>query len=129
MFIVFCGSASLEEPQNMMNRTSLPHHKLIAFSVAKELLLAVVAANIKDAELRDQATRAAKGAALNTAEGAGRASPKDKARVYAIARGEAAEAAAAVEIAAALGATSAAAEQAVRTVAARLCAMLNALCH
>jgi four helix bundle protein len=109
--------------------TSLPHHKLIAFGVAKELLLAVIAANIKDAELKDQATRAAKSCALNTAEGAGRVSPRDKARVFAIARGEAAEAAAAVEIAAALGATSVAAERSVNAIATRLCAMLTALCR
>ena len=43
-----------------MDTPSLPHHRLIAFSVAKELLTAVVAANIRDAELKDQATRAAK---------------------------------------------------------------------
>jgi hypothetical protein len=38
----------------------LPHHKLQAFGVAKEMLLAVRSANIRDAGLRDQATRAAK---------------------------------------------------------------------
>ena len=106
----------------------LPHHRLIAFSVAKELLLAVIAADIGDAELRDQATRAAKGAALNTAEGAGRASPRDKARVFAIARAEAAEAAAAVEIAVMLGAASAASQQRVDAIAHRLCGMLTRLC-
>jgi four helix bundle protein len=112
-----------------MIQSSLPHHKLIAFGIAKELLLAVVAANIKDAELKDQATRAAKSCALNMAEAAGRSSPKDKARVFAIARGEAAEAAAAVEIAAAVGATSEVAERAVNAIASRLCAMLTALCR
>jgi len=113
----------------MMNNSSMAHHRLIAFSVAKELVLAVVAANIKDAELRDQATRAAKSAALNTAEGAHRSAPKDKARVFAIARGEAGEAAAAVEIAAALGATNEAALTAVNALATRLCAMLTSLCR
>ena len=112
-----------------MNQSSLPHHKLIAFQVAKELLIAVVAADIKDAEIKDQATRAAKGAALNTAEAAGRASPKDKARVFAIARGEAAEAAAAVEIAAALGATAESSVLAVNALSSRLCSMLTALCR
>ena len=38
----------------------LPHHQLIAFSVAKELVLAVIAAKISDATLSDQALRAAK---------------------------------------------------------------------
>ena len=110
-----------------MNQISLPYQNLVAFQVAKQLVQAVVAADIKDAELKDQATRAVKSAALNTAEGAGRQSPRDKARVFAIARGEAAEAAAAVEIAAALGATGQQAELAVRAIAARLCAMLYAL--
>ena len=112
-----------------MDAPFLPHHRLVAFSVAKELLIAVVAANIRDAELKDQATRAAKSAALNTAEGAGRSSPKDKARAFAIARGEAAEAAAAVEIAQALGATTAEAMDAVNAVAHRLCGMLTRLCR
>ena len=85
---------------------TLPHHKLIAFGVAKEMLLAVKSANIREAGLRDQALRAAKSACLNCAEGAGRVTRADKARVFAIARGEAVEAAAAVEIAAACGSAS-----------------------
>jgi hypothetical protein len=38
----------------------LPHHKLLAFGVAKEMLLAVKAANIREAGLRDQAMRVRK---------------------------------------------------------------------
>jgi four helix bundle protein len=77
----------------------LPHHKLIAFGVARNLLVAVRAAQIRDVKLRDEATRAAKGACLNCAEGAGRVTRPDKARAFNITRGEAVEAAAAVEIA------------------------------
>jgi four helix bundle protein len=77
----------------------LPHHKLIAFGVAKELLLGVRACHIRDANLRDQASRSAKSACLNAAEGAGCVSGADEARVFAIPRAEAVEAAAAVEIA------------------------------
>ena len=73
---------------------------------AIELLHAVKAANIRDATLRDEAVRAAKGTCLNCAEGAGRVSRADKARVFAIARGEAVEAIAAVEIAAHPGDTT-----------------------
>jgi len=51
---------------------SLPHHKLIAYRVAVELLLAVRAASIRDAKLRYEALRSAKSACLNCAEGAGR---------------------------------------------------------
>jgi hypothetical protein len=47
--------------------------------------------------------RAAKGACLNIAEGAARGSRADKGRAYTIARGEAAEACAAVEVAAQSG--------------------------
>ena len=66
---------------------SLPHHELLAYGVARDLVLAVVATRIRDSKLRDEALRAAKSAALNTAEGAGRVSPADKARALAIARG------------------------------------------
>src|ERR1700761_977927 len=81
----------------------LPHHRLIAFSVAKDLLLAVRDAHLRDAKLRDEALRSAKSACLNIAEGAGRVTRADKARAFTIARGETVEAAAAVEIAALCG--------------------------
>ena len=66
--------------QNTTTRSCLPHHKLVAYRVAVELLLAVKAANVRDAKLRDEATRAAKSACLNAAEGAGRVTRPDKAR-------------------------------------------------
>jgi four helix bundle protein len=115
-----------------MNDTSfqmpvLPHHKLIAYGVAKELLLAIIAARIRDAKLRDEATRAAKGACLNCAEGAGRLTRADKARAFTIARGEAVEAAAAVEIAALCGDASQESALAVARVADRLVGLLTGL--
>ena len=72
-----------------MDTIRLPHHRLIAYGVAIELLKAVRAAKVRDAGLRDQAMRAAKSACLNAAEGAGRVSRADKARVFGIARAEA----------------------------------------
>lgn len=105
----------------------LPHHKLIAYHVAIELLVAVKAAQIKDAKLRDQALRAAKGACLNIAEAAARVSLADRARVFGIARGEAAEAAAAVEIAAVAGDASAEDAERCVAVADRLVALLSGL--
>ncbi len=78
----------------------MPYEELIAFQVARELLLAVHGAQIADPKLRDQALRAAKSACLNIAEATGRGSTADQKRVYAIARGEASEAAAALDIAA-----------------------------
>jgi four helix bundle protein len=103
----------------------LPHHKLIAFGVARDLLVAVRAAGIRDAKLRDEATRAAKGACLNCAEAAGRVTRRDKAHVLTIARGEAVEAAAAVEIAALCGDASHASALAVARLADRLVALLT----
>jgi four helix bundle protein len=108
-------------------KNALPHHKLIAYTVARDLVVAVVRAQIRDPSLRDQALRAAKSAALNCAEGAGRVSVADKARAFAIARGEATEAAAAVEIAAACGEASAAAAAEVQRLAARVYALLTPL--
>jgi hypothetical protein len=52
--------------------TQLPHHKLLAYGVAVDLLLAVRRASVRDAKLRDEALRSAKSACLNCAEGAGR---------------------------------------------------------
>jgi four helix bundle protein len=103
----------------------LPHHKLVAYGVAVELLLAVKAANVRDAKLRDEALRAAKGACLNCAEGAGRVSRADKARVFAIARGEAVEAVAAVEIAAHAGDTTSEHAEKCVVVGNRLVALLT----
>jgi four helix bundle protein len=85
-----------------MQNPLLPHHKLVAYGVALQLLHAVREAKIRDGYLRDHAMRAAKSACLNTAEGAGRVSRPDKARAFTIARGEACEAAACVEIAVAV---------------------------
>ena len=105
----------------------LPCHKLIAYEVAKELLLAVRDANIRDAKLRDEAMRSAKSACLNCAEGAGRVTRADKARAFTIARGEGVEAAAAVEIAALCGDAKAEAAHRVAVIANRLVAMLTPL--
>ena len=84
----------------MTNWTPMPYERLLAFQAAKELLTLVREAKIADAHLRDQALRAAKSACLNIAEAAGRWTAADQKRVFGIARGEAMEAAAAMEIAA-----------------------------
>lgn len=71
----------------------------MAYQEARELLACVMDAKISDAKLRDQALRAARSVCLNIAEGAGRTSWPEKARVYSIARGECCEVVAALEIA------------------------------
>ncbi len=106
---------------------ALPHHKLIAYTVARDLVVAVRDASLRGAHLRDQALRAAQSAALNCAEGAGRVSRADKARAFAIARAECVEAAAAVEIAALCGEASAASAAEVARLADRLVALLTGL--
>jgi four helix bundle protein len=91
------------EPQSQ----SLPHHKLIAYQLALDLVKLVGSIRIRDAQLRQQARKSAASAALNSAEGAARQSLADKSRAYAIALAECCESCAAVEIAGALGACSA----------------------
>lgn len=87
----------------MTNYLGLPHERLIGYQKARAFLGCVREAAIAEPRLREQAMRAATSACLNIAEAVGRAGPADKARVFAIARGELSEAAAAVDIAAAAG--------------------------
>jgi len=84
-----------------------PHHKLIAYRLALELVKLVGSIRIRDAQLRQQARKSAASAALNAAEGAARQTVADKSRAYSIALAECCESCAAVEIAGALGACSA----------------------
>ena len=107
--------------------SSLPHHRLLAYKKSLELLAAVRAAQIRDAKLRDEALRAAKGTCLNIAEGAGRLTRADKGRAYAIARGECVEAVAATEIAAEAGDTTAEAAAIVAELGNELYLILEAL--
>ena len=111
----------------MTNFFDLPHEKLLAYQEARKLLACVREAAITDGKLRDQALRAATSTCLNIAEGCGRAGSADKARVYAIARGEACEAAAALDIGAAGGDCSAQSAQAAGALARRLYALLSGL--
>ena len=111
----------------MKNTPILPHHRLHVYGVAREMLLVVRDARIRDAKLRDEALRAAKGACLNCAEGAGRVTRADKARAFTVARGEAVEAAAAVEIAALLGDAKLQDAERVAVLADRVIAMLTRL--
>jgi len=122
------STAALQaSPATSSTLPRLPHHKLLAYGVARELVLAVRAASIRSAHLRDQALRAAQSAALNCAEGAGRVTRADKARAFAIARAEAVEACAAVEIAEACGEIPGERAEAVLRLADRLVALLTGL--
>jgi four helix bundle protein len=87
----------------MKNWTTLPHEKLIAYQAARQLLALVREARISNPRIREQALNAASGACMNIAEATGRSGGADQKRVYAIARGEVCEAAAALDIAAVAG--------------------------
>ncbi len=105
----------------------MPYEELIAYQVARELLRAVHEAQLTDAKLRDQAMRAAKSACLNIAEATGRGTAADQKRVYSIARGEASEAAAALDIAADVGDCDLAKAAIGKLAARRLYALLGGL--
>jgi four helix bundle protein len=59
----------------------------------------VLAAKIREPRLRDQALRSANSVPLNVAEAAGRILAGERRRAFSVARGEAVEAVAAVEVA------------------------------
>jgi four helix bundle protein len=115
--------------ENGYNNTvpRLPHHRLHVFWVAQALVVAVRGGQIRDAHLRDQALRAAKSAMLNMGEAAGRVGVADKAHHFAIARGEAVEACAAVETAAVCGDASPGAAAEVVRLTEKLYAMVTPL--
>jgi four helix bundle protein len=113
--------------QNNPRAHGLPHHYLVAYQVAVDFLLAMKAANIKDADLRNQVNKGCQERVPHTAEGAGRKSHADTSRVFAIARGEAVEAIAAIEIAGYAGDTTNEAAQACLALGARLVALLSGL--
>jgi four helix bundle protein len=79
------------------------------------------------AGLRDQLDRASVSIVLNIAEGAGRFSPPDKARFYAIARGSATECAAVVDFALSRGLAPASPCRQARSVLVRIIQMLTRL--
>ena len=110
----------------MTNWTTLPYEKLHAYQSTRALLVVVREAKIGIPNLRDQAIRAAISACLNIAEATGRAGADQK-RVFTIARGEATEAAAALDIAAAAGACPAEAARAGKRLALEAYALLSGL--
>ena len=74
-----------------------PFQKLDVHQASRELALLVQQAQVGDAELRDQATRAAKSVFLNVAEGLPERSAALRRRHFSIARNSLGELAAALE--------------------------------
>ena len=102
----------------------LSHHGLRVWEESVELVKLVHRSPISDAELRNQAQRAAKSVALNIAEGAGQHGGA-RGRHFKIARGSVIEVVAAYEIAAAIGEAAPAA--AVQSLGRGIAAMLTGL--
>src|SRR5260370_42343836 len=111
----------------MTNWTTLRHENLLAYQVARELLILVREAKIADSKLRDQELRAAKSVCLNIAEAVGRSGVADQKRVFAIARGEACEVAAALDIGALTADCTAEAARNGAALARRVYALLSGL--
>jgi four helix bundle protein len=110
-----------------MSDQRLNIQKLDCYAVAKEIARRVHAANISDAELRDQATRAAKSTFLNLCEGLPQESMAMRRKYFRCAVGSLNETVGAVDLAEAIGALDAAEAQAVAALADRLRRMLHAL--
>jgi four helix bundle protein len=105
----------------------MPFQKLDVYVAARELAHRVHAAEIRDAELRDQATRAAKSAFLNLCEGLPHRSVGMKRRHFQLAVGSLFEVVGAVDLAHAMDAINAADADAVTSLGERLRRMLLAL--
>jgi four helix bundle protein len=104
-----------------------PIHNLDCYIVAKEIARRIHAANIPDAELRDQATRAAKSTFLNLCEGLPQESAAMRRKYFHCALGSLHEAAGAVDLAEAIGAIGTNEARTVAALAERLRRMLSAL--
>lgn len=110
-----------------------PHHKLDAYRLAVEFAVAVRAlvehTPRGHANLADQLSRASVATVTNLAEGANRLGTGEKRQKFSIARGEVGEAAACIELAAALGLVPEPEAQAALARAGRIAAMLTQLIH
>ena len=101
--------------------------KLDVYGVAREIAVRVHEARIGDAELRDQATRAAKSAFLGLCEGLPNELPGLRRRYFTQSRNSVCELAGAIDLSAAIGAMDGAAATEVLALALRLKRMLHAL--
>ena len=111
----------------MENATSFPFQDLDVYRAARELAALVHRAAIRDAELRDQATRAAKSSFLNLAEGLPDDRPAMRRKYFAQADGSLHETVAAVDLASAIGALDSRRAEEILRVAGRVRGMLRGL--
>src|ERR1700685_1294478 len=111
----------------MENDEGFRFQKLDAYRVAREIAVRVHEAKIKDAELRDQATRAAKSAFLGLCEGLPSDSAGIRRRHFDIANNSLHEAVGAIDLASAIRAIDETLAQELIAMAARLRQMLRGL--
>ncbi len=104
-----------------------PFQKLDVYRLARQLAALVHRLDLRDAELRDQATRAAKSTFLNLCEGLPDDRPAMRRKYFAQADGSLHETAGAVDLAAAIGAVPQHRADEVLAVASRVRAMLRGL--
>jgi four helix bundle protein len=110
-----------------MKNETLPFQRLDSYRVARELAQRVHQSRIRDAELRDQATRAAKSAFLGLCEGLPSDSAGIRRRHFDIANNSRHEAIGAIDLASAIGALDQDAADEMLSLAVRLKRMLRAL--
>lgn len=120
-------AAGLAAPVADLSAPVLPFQRLDAYRVARELARVVCSAGIADAELRDQATRAAKSAFLNLCEGLPDDRPGVRRRYFRQADGSVHEVAGALDLAAAIGALDEEVARQGIALAARVRALLRGL--
>jgi four helix bundle protein len=117
--------------QHAATAQRFPHEQLDCYWVAREFVAWVARhrglLHGLPGQVGPQLERAAVRILLNIAEAAGRQGPRDRGRVFAIARGEVCEAAAALEVAELFGALAPAAAAGGRQLLVRLGQMLTRL--
>jgi four helix bundle protein len=106
---------------------SFPFQQLDAYRVARAIAAAVQRARITDAELRDQATRAAKSVFLNLCEGLPDDRPAMRRKYFASADGSLHETVGAIDLASAIGAVDEAEAAEILALAFGLRGMLRGL--
>ncbi len=111
----------------MQNETKWPYQKMDAYRVAREIARLVHEAAIRDAELRDQATRAAKSAFLNLCEGLPNEGAALRRKYFVQAHNSLHETVGAVDLAEAIGAIGPEESAAIQRLSFRLRGMLFAL--
>ncbi len=111
----------------MEKETLMPFQRMDAYRVAREIARLVHLADIRDAELRDQATRAAKSAFLNLCEGLPNDSAALRRKYFVQSNNSLHETAGAIDLASAIGAMTEEQALAIQALAVRLKQMLKAL--